>query len=139
MPTSRTVPEGIARAALEILGETGPADLTMRAVGGRLGVSPRALYNYVADRRDLLGEIVAVCQNDRPQPRLDTGPGRSPSSTSPGSRRSGTPGTTGHRPVPTRPHGPACHRTRQPGNTRTCVASQPHPPSSPRTSCSKRY
>ncbi|MFD6797773.1 TetR/AcrR family transcriptional regulator [Streptomyces cyaneofuscatus] len=64
--------ERIARAALEILGETGPADLTMRAVGARLGVSPRALYNYVADRRDLLGEIVAVCQSDRPQPRLDT-------------------------------------------------------------------
>ncbi|MEU0763087.1 TetR/AcrR family transcriptional regulator [Streptomyces microflavus] len=65
--------ERIARAALEILGETGPADLTMRAVGTRLGVSPRALYNYVADRRDLLGEIVAVCRSDRPHPQLDTG------------------------------------------------------------------
>ncbi|MFJ2899225.1 TetR/AcrR family transcriptional regulator [Streptomyces sp. NPDC087218] len=63
--------ERIARAALEILGEAGPAELTMRAVGTRLGVSPRALYNYVADRRDLLGEIVAVCRSDRPQPRLD--------------------------------------------------------------------
>ncbi|MFI0448876.1 TetR/AcrR family transcriptional regulator [Actinomadura sp. 6N118] len=56
---------------MEILGESGPAELTMRAVGARLGVSPRALYNYVTDRRDLLGEIVAVCQLDRPQPRLD--------------------------------------------------------------------
>ncbi|GAA0442311.1 TetR/AcrR family transcriptional regulator [Streptomyces sp. NPDC046215] len=64
--------ERIARAALEILSETGPAELTMRAVGARLGVSPRALYNYVADRRDLLGEMVAVCQRARPQPRLDT-------------------------------------------------------------------
>ncbi|MFE3316464.1 TetR/AcrR family transcriptional regulator, partial [Embleya sp. NPDC059213] len=62
--------ERIARAALEILGEAGPTDLTMRAVGARLGVSPRALYNYVADRRDLLREIVDVCRRDRPQPRL---------------------------------------------------------------------
>ena len=43
----------------------------MRAVGDRLGVSPRALYNYVADRRDLLAQMVAVCQSDRPRPRLD--------------------------------------------------------------------
>ncbi|WP_282791654.1 TetR/AcrR family transcriptional regulator [Streptomyces sp. CC224B] len=64
--------ERIARAALEILGEAGPSELTMRAVGARLGVSPRALYNYVADRRDLLKEIVAVCQGDRPRPQLDT-------------------------------------------------------------------
>ncbi|MFJ6569951.1 TetR/AcrR family transcriptional regulator [Streptomyces sp. NPDC091292] len=63
--------ERIARAALEILGESGPAEMTMRAVAARLDVSPRALYNYVADRRDLLREIVAVCQSDRPQPRLD--------------------------------------------------------------------
>ncbi|HEY1176894.1 MAG TPA: TetR/AcrR family transcriptional regulator C-terminal domain-containing protein, partial [Phytomonospora sp.] len=47
------------------------AELTMRNVGGRLGVSPRALYNYVADRRDLLAEIVALCQADRPETRLD--------------------------------------------------------------------
>jgi len=65
--------ERIARAALEILGDAGPAELTMRNVGERLGVSPRALYNYVDDRRDLLGEIVAVCQADRPVPRLDPG------------------------------------------------------------------
>ncbi|MGW1786854.1 TetR/AcrR family transcriptional regulator [Streptomyces sp. NPDC002143] len=65
--------ESIARAALEILSDTGPAELTMRNVGHRLGVSPRALYNYVADRRDLLSEIVAVSQADRPEPRLDPG------------------------------------------------------------------
>ncbi|MBT2214134.1 TetR/AcrR family transcriptional regulator [Actinomadura sp. NEAU-AAG7] len=63
--------ERIARAALGILAETGPAEVTMRAVGARLRVSPRALYNYVADRRDLLAEMVAVCQSDRPRPRLD--------------------------------------------------------------------
>ncbi|OLT36984.1 hypothetical protein BJF79_06315 [Actinomadura sp. CNU-125] len=65
--------ERIARAALEILGEASPAEVTMRAVGARLQVSPRALYNYVSDRRDLLGEMVAVCQSDRPRPSLDTG------------------------------------------------------------------
>ncbi|GIG68457.1 TetR/AcrR family transcriptional regulator [Phytomonospora endophytica] len=65
--------ERIARAALELLGDGGPAELTMRNVGARLDVSPRALYNYVADRRDLLAEIVAVCQADRPVPRLDPG------------------------------------------------------------------
>ncbi|WP_433325275.1 TetR/AcrR family transcriptional regulator [Spirillospora sp. CA-294931] len=63
--------ERIARAALAIVGEAGPSELTMRNVGDRLGVSPRALYNYVADRRDLLREIVAVCQADRPEPSLD--------------------------------------------------------------------
>jgi AcrR family transcriptional regulator len=64
--------ERIARAALEILGEAGPAELTMRAVAARLEVSPRALYNYVVDRHDLLGEIVGIWQSDRPRPRLDT-------------------------------------------------------------------
>jgi AcrR family transcriptional regulator len=63
--------ERIARAALEILGEAGPAEVTMRAVGARLRVSPRALYNYVTDRQDLLAQMVAVCQRDRPRPRLD--------------------------------------------------------------------
>ncbi|MFC5749885.1 TetR/AcrR family transcriptional regulator [Actinomadura rugatobispora] len=63
--------ERIARAALAILGDTGPSDLTMRAVAARMEVSPRALYNYVTDRRDLLREIVEVCLRDRPAPRLD--------------------------------------------------------------------
>jgi AcrR family transcriptional regulator len=54
-----------------VLGEAGPGGLTMRAVGDRLAVSPRALYNYMSDRRDLLREVVAVCQADRPVPRLD--------------------------------------------------------------------
>ncbi|MEU6999792.1 TetR/AcrR family transcriptional regulator [Nonomuraea sp. NPDC046570] len=63
--------EGIARAALGVLGEGGPAELTMRAVAARLGVSPRALYNYVTDRRHLLELVVSVSQADRPEPRLD--------------------------------------------------------------------
>ncbi|WP_253778961.1 TetR/AcrR family transcriptional regulator [Goodfellowiella coeruleoviolacea] len=63
--------ERIARAALAVLGEGGPAELSMRNVAARLGVSPRALYNYVADRDDLLRELVAVCQADLPEPRLD--------------------------------------------------------------------
>ncbi|MET9241604.1 TetR/AcrR family transcriptional regulator [Nonomuraea sp. NPDC003709] len=63
--------ERIARAALRILGASGPAELTMRNVAAELEVSPRALYNYVADRDDLLREVMAVCQADRPRPRLD--------------------------------------------------------------------
>ncbi|MEV0612925.1 TetR/AcrR family transcriptional regulator [Nonomuraea sp. NPDC050404] len=65
--------EGIARAALDILGDKGPAELTMRAVALRLGVSPRALYNYVTDRAHLLELIVSLSQADRPEPRLDPG------------------------------------------------------------------
>ncbi|MER5324451.1 TetR/AcrR family transcriptional regulator [Streptosporangium roseum] len=63
--------EGIARAALEVLAGAGPAELTMRAVAARLEVSPRALYNYVTDRRHLLELVVSVSQADRPAPRLD--------------------------------------------------------------------
>ncbi|MDX3100294.1 TetR/AcrR family transcriptional regulator [Nonomuraea angiospora] len=63
--------ERIARAALRVLGASGPAELTMRNVAADLQVSPRALYNYVADRDDLLREVLGVCQADRPRPRLD--------------------------------------------------------------------
>jgi AcrR family transcriptional regulator len=65
--------EGIARAALDLLGDKGPAELTMRAVALRLGVSARALYNYVTDRAHLLELIVSLSQADRPEPRLDPG------------------------------------------------------------------
>ncbi|MEU6712796.1 TetR/AcrR family transcriptional regulator [Nonomuraea sp. NPDC046802] len=52
-------------------GAFGPAELTMRNLAAHLQVSPRALYNYVADRDDLLREVIDVCQAARPQPRLD--------------------------------------------------------------------
>ncbi|SEG24858.1 regulatory protein, tetR family [Nonomuraea solani] len=63
--------EGIARAALDLLGDKGPAELTMRALAQRLGVSPRALYNYVTDRAHLLELIISLSQAARPEPRLD--------------------------------------------------------------------
>ncbi|WP_433509477.1 TetR/AcrR family transcriptional regulator [Nonomuraea sp. CA-143628] len=65
--------ERIARAALRVLGRAGPAELTMRNVAAELQVSPRALYNYVSDRDDLLREVLAICHADRPEPRLDPG------------------------------------------------------------------
>lgn len=65
--------ERIARAALRVLGRAGPTELTMRNVAADLQVSPRALYNYVSDRDDLLREVMAICHADRPEPRLDPG------------------------------------------------------------------
>lgn len=65
--------ERIARAALRVLGRAGPTELTMRNVASDLQVSPRALYNYVSDRDDLLREVMAICHADRPEPRLDPG------------------------------------------------------------------
>ncbi|GGQ25332.1 hypothetical protein GCM10010187_47270 [Actinomadura coerulea] len=56
-------------------GRGGPGRVTVRAVSARLQVLPRALYNYVADRRDLFAEMVAVTQSDRPQPPGWTPPG----------------------------------------------------------------
>ena len=44
----------VGEAALDFLGRHGPENLTMRSLAAELGVSPRALYNYVADRRDLI-------------------------------------------------------------------------------------
>ncbi|WP_219463584.1 TetR/AcrR family transcriptional regulator, partial [Nonomuraea rhizosphaerae] len=56
---------------MRLLGRAGPAELTMRNVAAELQVSPRALYNYVSDRDDLLREMLATCQADKPEPRLD--------------------------------------------------------------------
>ncbi|WP_171074032.1 TetR/AcrR family transcriptional regulator [Nonomuraea basaltis] len=63
--------EGIAKAALDVLADGGPAGLTMRAVAARLGVSARALYNYVTDRDSLLQLIVSVSQAARPAANFD--------------------------------------------------------------------
>lgn len=41
-------------AAAEVLAERGPAGLTVRAIAARAGVSVGLLYNYFADRDDLL-------------------------------------------------------------------------------------
>jgi AcrR family transcriptional regulator len=44
----------IVDAALDLLRESGLEGLTMRAVASRLGVTPMAMYYYVADKDELL-------------------------------------------------------------------------------------
>ena len=48
----------VVDAAMEVLDEGGPEALSVRAVAGRLGVNPNALYTYVASRSALEREVV---------------------------------------------------------------------------------
>lgn len=48
----------VVDAGLELLDEDGTAALSIRAVAGRLGVNPNALYNYVDSRAALEGALV---------------------------------------------------------------------------------
>ncbi|MEU8137164.1 TetR/AcrR family transcriptional regulator [Streptodolium elevatio] len=66
--------ESVGRAALEFLGRRGPAELTMRSLAADLGVSPRAVYNYVEDRRDLITLAVELFEADWCPPELDAAP-----------------------------------------------------------------
>ncbi|MGI5170704.1 TetR/AcrR family transcriptional regulator [Spirillospora sp. CA-253888] len=63
--------EAVGQAALDLLGRQGPAELTMRSLAADLGVSPRALYNYVRDRRDLLVVAAETFQAQWRPPALD--------------------------------------------------------------------
>ncbi|MDJ1138528.1 TetR/AcrR family transcriptional regulator [Streptomyces iconiensis] len=63
--------ESVGRAALDFLGRHGPAALTMRSLATELGVSPRALYNYVEDRRDLITVAAEIFEADWRPPPLD--------------------------------------------------------------------
>lgn len=56
-PLSRAV---IIEAAIEMIDEVGLEALTMRSLGGRLGVEAMALYRYVNGREDLLEGVVDV-------------------------------------------------------------------------------
>ncbi|MFI0975855.1 TetR/AcrR family transcriptional regulator [Streptomyces sp. NPDC021093] len=62
--------ESVGRAALDFLGRRGPAELTMRLLATDLGVSPRALYNYVEDRRDLITLAAELFESDWQPPEL---------------------------------------------------------------------
>ncbi|MEI5097797.1 TetR/AcrR family transcriptional regulator [Streptomyces sp. PmtG] len=66
--------EGVGEAALAYLGKHGAEALTMRALAAELGVSARALYHYVADRRDLVTVAAEIFQATWRPPRLDAGP-----------------------------------------------------------------
>ena len=49
----------VVRAALDLIDEDGLQNVSMRAVGQRLGVGAMALYRYVSGREDLLEAVVA--------------------------------------------------------------------------------
>lgn len=63
--------ERIAEAAIELIAAEGHHGLTMRTLAVHLGVSARALYNYVADRRDVLGLALHHAQSAWTAPELD--------------------------------------------------------------------
>jgi AcrR family transcriptional regulator len=50
----------LVRAAVELLEESGEADLSLRAVARRAGVSPAAPYRHYADREALVSAVAAV-------------------------------------------------------------------------------
>jgi AcrR family transcriptional regulator len=50
----------IASAALEIVDESGPGALSMRALASALGTGPMTMYNYVADKEGLEELVVDV-------------------------------------------------------------------------------
>jgi AcrR family transcriptional regulator len=50
----------LVRAAMELLEESGEAELSLRAVARRAGVSPAAPYRHYADREALVSAVAAV-------------------------------------------------------------------------------
>jgi len=54
----------VKQAALRQLAESGPAGLSVSAIGKELGVSGPALYRYFASRDDLLTELVIDAYDD---------------------------------------------------------------------------
>jgi TetR/AcrR family tetracycline transcriptional repressor len=50
--------EDIVQAAVKIVRAGGYESMTMRSLADRLGVSPMALYRHIADKDDLLDEVV---------------------------------------------------------------------------------
>jgi AcrR family transcriptional regulator len=54
----------VKQAALEQLGQSGPAGVSISAIGKRLGVSGPALYRYFASRDELLTELVIDAYRD---------------------------------------------------------------------------
>jgi len=62
-PRSRGQRAGLARStvlaeARDLLGERGLDGLTMRALSGRLGVQPNALYSHVASKTELIDVLL---------------------------------------------------------------------------------
>lgn len=63
--------ELIARRALEIAGDEGFSAVTMHRLARELGVSPRALYNHVEHRQDVIDAVGALMMQELPVPHLD--------------------------------------------------------------------
>ncbi|MBC7374697.1 MAG: helix-turn-helix transcriptional regulator [Frankiales bacterium] len=49
-----------------MLAERGIAELSMRALAGRLGVAPNALYSHIASKTQLLDDLLATVQAPAP-------------------------------------------------------------------------
>src|SRR5260370_25135055 len=58
------VRDEVKQAALRQLAESGPAGLSVSAIGKELGVSGPALYRYFAGRDELLTELVIDAYQD---------------------------------------------------------------------------
>src|ERR1700751_1415552 len=54
------LPAALVRAAMELLEESGEAELSLRGVAPRAGVSPAAPYRHYADREALISAVAAV-------------------------------------------------------------------------------
>ena len=56
--------EAIARAALEVVDESGAEGLTMRALADRLGVKAASLYNHVTGKDELLDALADLVNEE---------------------------------------------------------------------------
>ena len=63
--------DSILDATLELAEQQGLAAVSMRAVAGRLGVTPMALYNHVANKQELLDGLVERLLAELPAPDPD--------------------------------------------------------------------
>lgn len=61
----------IVRKALDIAGAEGFAALTMHRLARELDVTPRALYNHVHDRQEVVDGVAALMMQELPEPALD--------------------------------------------------------------------
>jgi AcrR family transcriptional regulator len=75
------VRDEVKQVALRQLAESGPAGLSVSAIGKELGVSGPALYRYFAGRDELLTELVIDAYNDLASAlstAISHGPGQEP-------------------------------------------------------------
>lgn len=63
--------ERVLRAALEMADELGVESLSMRRLGGRLGVEAMSLYNHVTNKEDVLDGILELVVEEITIPRID--------------------------------------------------------------------